>query len=117
MMKTCAMKHESIVKKLRAICLALPNTTETLTLGHPTWQVALKTFCVFEEYKGIPSIAFKAEKVKQAEFLKEDRFYRTPYVGQHGWVSLKADRTVDWTEVKRFIDTSYELITPRRKKK
>jgi len=42
--------EEAILKKLRKICLALPDTEETVSFGHPTFRVRQKTFAVMEEY-------------------------------------------------------------------
>src|SRR5215467_1569041 len=93
------MDERKILLKLREICLALPKTHETTTFGHPTFQVGTKTFAVLEKYKGELSIAVKVGKGVQGMFLEDPRFYRTPYVGQHGWVSLRANGKLNWDEV------------------
>ena len=44
------MDEKRILTKLREICLALPKTSETVTFGHPTFQVGTKTFTVLETW-------------------------------------------------------------------
>jgi predicted DNA-binding protein (MmcQ/YjbR family) len=111
------MDEKKILAKLREICLALPKTSETLTFGHPTFQVATKTFAVLETYKGELSIAVKVGKNMQSIFLEDARFYRTPYVGQHGWVSLRASSKLDWTEIAELLRGSHELVGAKKRRR
>lgn len=106
------MTPQQMTDRLRKICLTWPETTETVTFGHPTFRVDGKTFCVFEEYKGEPSIVVKVGKAMQDVFLQDERFYRTPYVGKHGWVSLKTSGRLNWREIKELIAGSYHLVAP-----
>jgi predicted DNA-binding protein (MmcQ/YjbR family) len=96
--------------------MALPDTTETVTFGHPAFQIEGKTFAVLEEYKGELSICVKVEKNLQDVFLGDPRFYRTPYIGKHGWVSLKVyAAALDWDEIDQLLKGSYELIRTKSK--
>jgi len=49
------MNFEQVLCKLRTICLALPNTKETLTWGIPHIRVGEKIFCGCAEDKEILS--------------------------------------------------------------
>ena len=110
------MDEKKILTKLREICLALPKTSETVTFGHPTFQVGTKTFTVLETYKGELSICVKVGKKMQPIFLEDPRFYRTPYVGQHGWVSLRAHTRLNWTEIGHLVRGSYEMVAVKKKR-
>ena len=105
------MDEKKILAKLREICLVLPKTSETVTFGHPTFQVGTKTFAVLERYKGELSICVKVGKGVQPIFLKDPRFYRTPYVGQHGWVSLRTSSRLNWAEIAELLRGSYGLVS------
>ena len=104
--------EDQVLKRLRKICLALPGAVEVRTWDHPTFRAAKKTFAVLEEYKGVLSIAFKVGRRDQDLFLKDPRFYKTPYIGKFGWVSLRADGKLNWTEVKHLVRESYRLVAP-----
>jgi predicted DNA-binding protein (MmcQ/YjbR family) len=107
----------SLLTKLRKICKQLPNATETVTFGHPTFQIDGKTFAVFERYKGELGLAMKIEKELQQVFLKDPRFYLTPYIGKRGWVTLRMESSpLDWKEVREMLRGSYLLVTPKRDK-
>src|SRR5271169_3332159 len=107
-----------ILRRLRKICLALPDTAETVTFGHPTFKTNGKMFCVFEEYKGELGICVKVELELQGIFLDDPRFFRTPYVGKHGWVTLKVYAArLNWTEVRDLVRGSYRLVAAIRQSK
>jgi predicted DNA-binding protein (MmcQ/YjbR family) len=105
----------AMLTRLRKICGKLPDATETVTFGHPTFQVNGKTFAVFEQYKGELGLALKVEKELQAVFLKDPRFYLTPYIGKHGWVTLRMEgEGVDWREVREMVKGSYGLVVAQK---
>ena len=111
MEKTVGSRQRAVLEKLRKICLGLPETEEVETWGHPTFRAAGKTFAVLEEYKGVLSLALRVPKEHQYLFLKDPRFYVTPYIGKHGWVSLKVDDRINWQEVRHLVTGSYHAQT------
>jgi predicted DNA-binding protein (MmcQ/YjbR family) len=100
----------AILKKLRALCLKLPDARETVTFGHPTFQAGKKTFCVLEEYKGELCIVFKAELPDQQALIQSPRFFTAPYIGKHGWVSLRTNGKLDWGEIRDLVTESHRLV-------
>ena len=105
------LSETQILERLRGICRALPGAAETVTFGHPTFRVKGKTFAVLEEYKGELGICVTVEKELQGIFLDDSRFFRTPYSGKHGWVTLKVYAArVNWAEIKALVRGSYQLV-------
>jgi predicted DNA-binding protein (MmcQ/YjbR family) len=101
-----------MIERLRKICMALPDATETTNFDHPFFRVKNKPFCVFHG-----AIAFKVLKTEQNIFLEDPRFFKTPYMHHHGWVSLHAERKLDWREIAELVQASYELTArPPRKR-
>ena len=45
------MSLAQIEKKLRGLCLSLPETSEVGSWGHPNFRAGKKTFAVFETYE------------------------------------------------------------------
>ena len=110
------MPGDEILVKLRAICLALPETKETFTWEHPNFRVGEKIFCSYSDENGTRrNIGFKTGKEMQGVFLQDPRFYKPAYVGHHGWVGLNCDAApLDWDEIAELVKQSYRLIAPKR---
>jgi predicted DNA-binding protein (MmcQ/YjbR family) len=105
------LSEARILERLRRICGSLPSAAETVTFGHPTFQVQGKTFAVLEEYKGELGICVKVEKELQGIFLDDSRFFRTPYIGKHGWITLKVYAArLNWKEIEALVRGSYRLV-------
>lgn len=104
---------DRMLEKLRDLCLSLPGVSEVEAWGHPNFRVAKKTFAVFEFYRGRPSIAVKAADGLQQLMIDDVRFFRTPYIGNRGWVSAWVDREVDWRMLQDLVKRSYRLISSK----
>jgi predicted DNA-binding protein (MmcQ/YjbR family) len=108
------VKGASVLAKVRAICLALPDTRETLTWGQPHFRVGDKIFCGCGDEKGKLTVGLKLEREHADAIVQDERFTRAPYVGHKGWVSIDAARITDWRLVKALIHESYGLIAPKK---
>jgi hypothetical protein len=103
---------------LRRLCLALPETTERLSHGEPTWFVrGKKTFVMYADHHHDGRVAFWCAAppgVQEAMVGEEpDRFFRPPYVGHRGWLGVWLDVPVDWAEVGRIVAEAYRTIAPQ----
>lgn len=107
-------KIDPILTKMREICLALPDTKETITWGQPHFRVGDKIFSGYGDEKGKKVIGFKLEMDHADAMLDDPRFWRAPYVGHKGWVSMDATQVRDWEEVRLLIHESYRLIAPKK---
>lgn len=112
------LSEGAILKKLRKICLRLPRAAEGITFGHPTFRIEQKMFAVLEEYKGELGICIKVGTLLQGVFLDDPRFFRTPYIGKHGWVTLRVYALpLDWKEISELVKGSYQLVAPEKSRK
>jgi predicted DNA-binding protein (MmcQ/YjbR family) len=105
--------NERTLRRLRAMCLALPETSETASWGHPNFKAGARTFVAFERVKGRASIAFRLEPADVDRVLERTSFFVTPY-GRGQWVSLWADGAIDWKRVEDLVDRSYRVVALRR---
>ena len=106
------------LERFRKIALALPEVAETESFGHPWFRaggVSGKVISVFGREEGHWCVTFKASKPEQSIFLEDPRFFKTPYVGQHGWVSLRLDPAKpNWEEVAELLKMSYRQNAPAK---
>lgn len=85
-----------------------------MSFGHPTFRAGKKTFAVLEEYQGELAICFKATVADQALLTIDPKFYVAPYIGKHGWTSMRVGSPPDWQEVAELVRTSYRVVATKR---
>jgi len=109
----------SPLERLRAICLALPETSERLSHGEPTWFVRdKKVFLTYagqhhDDRVGFWCAAPAGEQEAQVSCAPH-RFFRPPYVGGRGWLGVWLDVPVDWSEIDEIVREAYRQIAPKR---
>jgi predicted DNA-binding protein (MmcQ/YjbR family) len=113
------ISEAEILRKLRKVCLKLADAEETVSFGHPTFRVrGGRIFAAPEEYKGELGICLNVGKLMQGIFLDDPRFFRTPYIGKHGWVTLRVYAArLNWNEIGELVKGSYLLAAPKLSKK
>jgi hypothetical protein len=105
--------------RLRALCLALPETTERLSHGEPTWFIrGKKTFVMYADRHHDDRLAFwcAAPAGMQTPLLQQhpDHLFLPPYVGGRGWVGVRLDVPgLDWGLVEDLVDDAYRTVAPR----
>jgi hypothetical protein len=105
--------------QLRQLCLALPETTERLSHGEPTWFVRdKKTFASYADHHHDDRLGFvcaAAPGVQEALLAsRPDSYFYPPYVGHRGWLGVRLDVPVDWTEIAELVVDAYRVIAPNR---
>jgi hypothetical protein len=102
--------------RLRALCMDLPDVTERLSHGEPTWFVrGKKTFANFVDHHHDARIGFwcAAPPGAQESYVERapDRFFRPPYVGGRGWLGVYLDVPgVDWDEIALIVEDAYRSV-------
>ncbi|MCA9550723.1 MAG: MmcQ/YjbR family DNA-binding protein [Myxococcales bacterium] len=112
-------KRPDPLERLREIIGALPETSEKISHGSPTFWGGKKTFCSFHlNHHGDGRIAawVKAPPGAQAALVEAapDRFFVPPYVGPSGWVGIRLEGAVDWEEVRGLVVQGYRTVAPKR---
>lgn len=105
-------KKPAHLNRLRKLITTLPEATERLTWGHPTFRVRDKIFATFAEHDGNPSITVKQKKGKQEALCGDARFFVPSYVGRHGWVGILVEK-VEWDFIADLVEQAYRLTAPK----
>jgi predicted DNA-binding protein (MmcQ/YjbR family) len=108
---------QASLRRLRDICLALPEAEERETWGEATFRVRGKIFCMHHEGYGDGQVlTCKAPPGSQTILVGADpkRFYVPPYVGHKGWVGMNLGKGVDWREVAELVTRSYRMTAPKK---
>ncbi len=106
------------VQRLRELCLALPEVTEKVSHGEPTWFVR-KVFVTLADHHHDDRTGFWCAAppgVQEALVATHpDRFFRPPYVGGRGWLGVWLDvPELDWDEIAEIVTDAYREIAPKR---
>lgn len=114
-------ESRALIERVRAICLALPDATEQLAWGEPTWRVGGKLFAQFDDHHhGGEHVAvwLPAPEGAQAALIDAEpaRFFRPPYVGARGWIGIVLETAPDWGMVAALLEQAHGLVArPRRR--
>jgi predicted DNA-binding protein (MmcQ/YjbR family) len=109
-------ESKAIIARLQRVCLALPDTTEVIAWGEPTWRVRGKIFAMLDDHHhGAEhvSVHLPAPVGAQAALIDTEptRFFRPPYTGGKGWIGVVLDTDPDWGMVAALIEQAHGLIS------
>jgi hypothetical protein len=113
-----ARERQRILARLRKLCLALPETSERLSHGAPTFFVRGKRsfLMVLRNHHGDGRFAiWCAAPAGLQQMLVEadpERFFVPPYVGHRGWLGVRLDRARNWDELAGIIEDAYAEVAP-----
>lgn len=103
------MAHD-LLQRVRAICLALPDTEESDRLGGPHFYVRGKIFAGCGDDEGGWRLGVKVGLELQSILITRPGFHVAKYVGKHGWISVEAEALQDDAELRTLVQRSYDLI-------
>ena len=106
------------IARVRRLCRALPETTERLSHGEPTFFVRNKVFVMFannHHNDGHIAVWLPVPPGFQAGLIESSPqvFFKPPYVGTRGWIGIELDRVND-ADLEMYIHMAWELIAPKR---
>ena len=112
--------REQILERIRTICLELPETSERLSHGAPTFFIRGKRafLMVLTDFHGDGRFAIwcaAPEGIQQALVEADpERFFVPPYVGHRGWLGMRLDRALDWDELAGIAEDAYAEVAPAK---
>jgi hypothetical protein len=110
--------EDEVLTRIRTLCLALPETSERLSHGAPTFFVRGKRafLMVMRNHHGDGRFALwcAAPPGMQQTLVDVDpeRFFVPPYVGHRGWLGVRLDRGLDWDELAGIAEDAYAEVAP-----
>lgn len=104
-----------LLAALRSVMARLPEVLEVIDgFGHTTFKVRNRSFVIAGMGSEGGDISIKSDPVNQSLLIRRGPWYRTPYIGQHGWVSIADPLRQDWEEVEELIVEGYRMAAPKR---
>lgn len=109
-----------LLKRLREVCLALPEAFEKEAWGECTFRVTGGSMFAMTDNNhhgsGHLAVWVKAPPMVQEILVNSDakRFFVPPYMGPKGWVGVRLEDKVNWDEVAGILKDGYQLSGPKR---
>jgi hypothetical protein len=107
------------LKRIRDVCLSLPDTSERLSHGAPTFFVRDKrAFVMFLDHHhqdGRLAIWCAAPAGVQEALVHAapEHYFVPPYVGHRGWLGVRLDRRLEWNEIAGAVEDAYLAVAPK----
>jgi predicted DNA-binding protein (MmcQ/YjbR family) len=103
--------------RIRRLCLALPESSEKIAWGAPTFRVRGKLFVMFvnnHHNDGRIAIWCNAPAGAQQAFASSDpeHFFVPPYVGCNGWLGIRLDKGLDWSVIAEMVKEAHRETAP-----
>jgi len=106
------------LERVRALCLALPETTERPSHSSPAWFIRDKFHFAsyLDNHHGDGRLAIwcAAGPGDQAVLVESnpDVYFVPPYVGTRGWVGVQLNKGAGWDEIAAVIEDAYRVRAP-----
>jgi hypothetical protein len=105
------------LRRVRKVCLSLPDATERLSHGEPTFFVRNRVFAAFSNNHhndGHVAVLLPAPPGLQEALVEEapQVYYRPPYVGGAGWIGVELDQVSD-EALEIHIRRAWQLIVDK----
>jgi hypothetical protein len=109
---------EEHLRRVRRICTAMPDCTEKISHGEPTFFVHKKVFAMFSNNHhndGHIAVLIPAEPGVQAALIQTapETYFRPAFVGVRGWVGIELD-TIGDEELAAHLTDAWRLIAPKK---
>ncbi|MFM2419244.1 MAG: hypothetical protein RL385_3967 [Pseudomonadota bacterium] len=107
----------AIVSELRKLCAKLPAAEEYVMVHHPAFRVGKKPFVIAGMLHGseTASLSVNLGTEMQHQLLGDPRFQKTPYIGQHGWVTIAREMLTPG-ELPMLVTESWRRIANKKQR-
>ncbi len=112
-------RRPQMLEKVRAACLALPETSEKEAWGGPTFRVKGRMFVMYlDDHHGDGRLALwvNADADARDALIEADpaRFFVPPYMGPRGWLGVRLDKRLAWKRIAEIIEEAWCRTAPKR---
>ena len=110
------MAAKTPLDRVRELCLSLPETSERLSHGQPSFFIReKKTFVMYLDNHhddGRLALWLAAPEGMQEALVQAspECYFRPPYVGHRGWLGVVLHGEVDWDEIAGIVEDAYATV-------
>jgi len=112
---------EEVLARVRRICLSLPQTSEKLSHGEPTFFMRKRVFCMFannHHTDGHVAVWIPTQPGLQATLLRSEpkKYFYPPYVGVSGWIGIELSEVSD-EELAAHVVDAWKMMEEKQTKR
>jgi predicted DNA-binding protein (MmcQ/YjbR family) len=107
-------RGQQLLKSMRKICLAWPETSEGLQFGAPLWRAGKKGFALAYFNEKRLKAGFWVGVDRQGLLTADERFTIPRYIGHNGWIELDVHDGCTETELRELALASYQHFANKR---
>lgn len=123
-MRNAAELDDSVLGRIRSICLGFPGVEEGELQDRPLFRVGRRRFAIFNGRASPPrrrwsswgcSLHFLADPDEITALRHDGRFRSSPHHGDRGWLAIELDDqgSVGWDEVAELLESGYRQVARR----
>ena len=118
--RTLQVPRPAVLRRVRALCLALPETSERMSHGQPTFFIGGKTaFVMFmDNHHNDGRLALWCAATPEIQQMlirsSPECYFMPPYVGYRGWVGVRLDRDLPWNDIAGLIEDAFLTVAPAK---
>jgi len=108
---------QAVLDRLDRLTKHLPEVTvERDGFGHSVLKAGKRAFVLVGEGDGeTPGLHIKTDPVTQDLLVRGGDFERTPYLGQHGWVTAWGKAAnLPWKKIEGLVEDAWRAVAPKR---
>ena len=112
--------RQSLIARIRKVCLSFPETSERPSHGSPAFFIRGKRAFVMymNNHHGDGRLALwcaAQREIQQMLVSASPRHYFVPpYVGHLGWIGVRLDRRLSWGKITAAIEDAYLTVAPKK---
>lgn len=107
-------RGQRLMKAMRKVCLAFPDTSEAEQFGSPAWRVGKRTFALAYFRKDRIKAGFWVGVGQQGLLTADERYTIPKYIGHNGWIELDAYDGCNVAELQQLAEGSYRHFANKR---
>jgi predicted DNA-binding protein (MmcQ/YjbR family) len=103
-------------RELYDYSFAKPDAVVEHPWDHTAFKIRTKIFVILSS-PASPQMTVKSHPDELEALLAQPNIERAAYVGRFGWISVRAEGAEALEQAKDLIDTSYELVAGKKRRK
>lgn len=106
---------EQTLERLREICLALPQTKETTSMGQPCFKAGSKTYAVFAKIDDQLTVCFRVDAGDFVKLNQQGKYLVPRFCTKKDfWLGQPIKSRMPWKQIESLVRASYRIVATKK---